>query len=243
MTVSQSTRFGLYFWSDDTDPFTRSQMDISHQNIEDRAARVVAGTSAPSGAAQYQNSFFYNTTTDKLYFYKASDESGTWLEVTGDFILSSVLTAKGDILTATGGSTPAALSVGPDGKVLQANSATATGLEWVDPASTLIVSDTMPTLVNSGDIWFDTTTGRLFIYFDDGNSLQWVEAGTAADFVADIIDAKGDLLVGTAANTLGRLAAGTNGYVLTADSTATEGVKWAAASGGGFEQNFLLMGV
>jgi hypothetical protein len=42
------------------------------------------------------------------------------------------------------------------------------------------------------------------------------------------IDAKGDLLVGTAADTVGRLAVGTNGYVLTADSTAGTGLAWAA---------------
>jgi hypothetical protein len=47
------------------------------------------------------------------------------------------------------------------------------------------------------------------------------------------IDAKGDLLAGTADNTISRLAVGTNGQVLTADSTAATGLKWAAASGGG----------
>lgn len=48
-----------------------------------------------------------------------------------------------------------------------------------------------------------------------------------------LVDAKGDILVGTADNTVARLAAGTNGHVLTADSTVTAGVKWAAAAGGG----------
>lgn len=48
-----------------------------------------------------------------------------------------------------------------------------------------------------------------------------------------LVDAKGDLLVGSADNTIARLAVGTNDYVLTADSTATNGVKWAAASAGG----------
>jgi hypothetical protein len=47
------------------------------------------------------------------------------------------------------------------------------------------------------------------------------------------IDAKGDLLAGTADNTIGRLAVGTNGQVLTADSAEATGMKWAAAGGGG----------
>lgn len=44
-----------------------------------------------------------------------------------------------------------------------------------------------------------------------------------------LIDAKGDLIVGTAADTAARLAVGvTNGHVLTVDSVETAGVKWAA---------------
>jgi hypothetical protein len=47
-----------------------------------------------------------------------------------------------------------------------------------------------------------------------------------------IVDAKGDLIAATAADTVSRLAVGTNGQVLTADSTAATGLKWAATSGG-----------
>ena len=47
------------------------------------------------------------------------------------------------------------------------------------------------------------------------------------------VDAKGDIFVATANNTLTRLAVGTNNHVLTADSGEASGVKWAAASGGG----------
>jgi hypothetical protein len=47
------------------------------------------------------------------------------------------------------------------------------------------------------------------------------------------IDAKGDLLAGTADNTIGRLAVGANGTVLTADSAEATGMKWVAAAGGG----------
>jgi hypothetical protein len=47
------------------------------------------------------------------------------------------------------------------------------------------------------------------------------------------IDAKGDLLAGTADNTIGRLAIGTNGQVLTADSAESTGMKWATPAAGG----------
>jgi len=51
--------------------------------------------------------------------------------------------------------------------------------------------------------------------------------------VATAIDAKGDLIVGTGADTFSRLAAGTNTYILTADSAEATGLKWAAPAGGG----------
>lgn len=41
-----------------------------------------------------------------------------------------------------------------------------------------------------------------------------------------LVDAKGDLLVGTAADTVARLAVGSDGTVLIADSTQTAGVRW-----------------
>lgn len=50
---------------------------------------------------------------------------------------------------------------------------------------------------------------------------------------ASIVDAKGDLIAATAADTVARLAVGTNGQVLTADSTTATGLKWASGSTGG----------
>jgi hypothetical protein len=58
-----------------------------------------------------------------------------------------------------------------------------------------------------------------------------------------IVDAKGDLLVGTADNAVSRLAAGTNAYVLTADSNEATGLKWAApAAVGTFDTSIVFEG-
>ena len=59
---------------------------------------------------------------------------------------------------------------------------------------------------------------------------------TVTNSMATAIDAKGDLIGGTGADTFARLAVGTNGTVLTADSAETTGMKWAAvASTSGLE--------
>ena len=53
-----------------------------------------------------------------------------------------------------------------------------------------------------------------------------------------IVDAKGDLIAATAADTPARLAVGTNGQYLSADSTASTGLAWATVSSG---SNFTLL--
>ena len=48
-----------------------------------------------------------------------------------------------------------------------------------------------------------------------------------------IVDAKGDIIAATAADTVSRLAVGANNTVLTADSTTATGLKWATPASGG----------
>jgi hypothetical protein len=63
-----------------------------------------------------------------------------------------------------------------------------------------------------------------------------VAEGNAANSAANIyiqkasFDAKGDILVGSADNALTKLSVGTNGYVLKANSSATNGIEWAEQS-------------
>ena len=90
-----------------------------------------------------------------------------------------------------------------------------------------LAQDAAASLIAAG-----THSGISFSYNDAGNALS----ATVTDqggIAKSLIDAKGDLIVGSADNTAARLAVGVDGYVLKANSAATNGVEWAAASGGG----------
>ena len=39
------------------------------------------------------------------------------------------------------------------------------------------VSDTAPASAENGDAWFDTTSGLTYVYYNDGDTTQWVETG------------------------------------------------------------------
>ena len=54
-----------------------------------------------------------------------------------------------------------------------------------------------------------------------------------SEIASTIADAKGDLIAGTAADTVSRLAVGTNGQYLKADSTAGTGLAWATLPSSG----------
>lgn len=58
-------------------------------------------------------------------------------------------------------------------------------------------------------------------------------AVTITNSMATTIDAKGDLIVGTGADTFARLPVGTNTYTLVADSSTATGLAWSAPAGGG----------
>ena len=112
--------------------------------------------------------------------------------------------------------------------------------------------DAAITAPSEGQFAFTKDTNSLFYY--DGAA--WVASGATGDIegvtagtgisgggtsgtvtitnsMATAIDAKGDLIGGTGADTFARLAVGTNGQVLTADSAETTGLKWASAASGG----------
>ena len=79
-----------------------------------------------------------------------------------------------------------------------------------------------------------TETAASSTYATSGHNHNGTYEPVNTAILKTIVDAKGDLIVGTAADTVSRLAVGaTNGHVLTVDSAEATGLKWAAASGGG----------
>jgi hypothetical protein len=99
------------------------------------------------------------------------------------------------------------LKGGTTGQVLSKNSNTDMDFTWVTDAAGDITGVTAGTGISGGG-----TSGTV----------------TVTNSMATIIDAKGDLVPGTGADTFARLAVGANGTVLTADSAEATGLKWAA---------------
>jgi len=111
---------------------------------------------------------------------------------------------------------------------------------WEEPDDTDLVKDgaaAIRTLGNAidtsmGDLLGGTTGQVLSKNSNTNMDFTWVTSDDANAIQNAIVDAKGDLIGATAADTPARLAVGTNGQVLTADSTAATGLAWATAATG-----------
>jgi hypothetical protein len=99
--------------------------------------------------------------------------------------------------------------------------------------SSVTTSDTAPALPTNGDLWWNTTTGELLIYYFDGDSGQWVSVfsdvaallGSASyDLSASVVSGGAGLVLGKSDDTTDtvRILSGNNTTVLhTDDSTIT----------------------
>jgi hypothetical protein len=147
----------------------------------------------------------------------------------------SVVTAKGDLIVGSVSASVSNLSVGSNNTVLTADSTQPLGVKW--GGAPVLLS----TVTAKGDLIVGSVSGSVSnlsvgsngtVLTADSTQALGVKWGTAASgsVATDAIwDAKGDLAVATGADAASKLTVGTNGYVLTADSGESTGVKWAVA--------------
>ena len=142
---------------------------------------------------------------------------------------------------------------GTTGQVLSKTTNTDMDFTWVspNPGDITAVNVTSPITGggSSGDVTIgiqagSTTQSGAVQLTDSTSSTSTTTAATPnavktsydlanAAIPKSLVDAKGDIIAATADNTPARLAVGTNGQTLVADSTASTGLKWATPAGGG----------
>ena len=106
---------------------------------------------------------------------------------------------------------------------------------WPVPTSTDLVKDGATAIEALGDSIDASlldlkggTTGQVLSKTSNTDmDFTWVTSDDANAIQNTIVDAKGDLITATAADTPARLGVGTNGQILTADSAESTGLKWA----------------
>jgi hypothetical protein len=171
----------------------------------------IASTLNPHGVTKTQVGLS-NVTNDAQVKKAASSTDGfvpKWNGTTGDAIvdgygvqttLSSTTTdlVRADAIATAIGTKQDTLVSGTNIKTLNGATLLGSGNYEIDiPAVT--VSNTAPAANNVGDLWWNSTNGVLYIYYNDGSSAQWVEV-SYVDIQAAIAE-----LIGTAPEILDTL--------------------------------------
>jgi len=144
---------------------------------------------------------------------------------------TSIVVASGTGAALMGGVTLAAGNVDSVGVALDVDTQNEE-IVWV----TQVSGDTLTVVrAQAGTSAIAHTAGASVKHVFTGNDATFFTTGTATADAAvpkSTVTAKGDLIVGTSSGVVARQGVGTDGFVLTADSTLTNGIKWAATTAG-----------
>jgi hypothetical protein len=195
----------------------------SYDSFDDRylGAKSTAPSVDNDGNALGTGALYWNSVTSTMFAWTGS----AWGSI------SSTAAIYRYRFTATAGQTSVS---GSDANGLTLSYIA--GKEQVYLNGVLLVRDTDYTASNGTSI---TSLAALAL-----NDIVEIITFTAFDLATAIdkalFDAKGDILVATAADTPGKLTVGTNGQYLQADSSTATGLKWAAVDVAAIENNYVL---
>jgi hypothetical protein len=254
MAVTYGSRFdSLPNWSTSLDSFSRVQFNDAFSQLDSKAAGWTESNSAASGTLS--GYLHYNTTDNTLKVYSTGDTAWVLIR-DGFEMRSSTVDAKGDLLAGTADNAVARVGVGANGRVLSADSAQASGMAWNTTVSSLLgtaneveisattgaITISLPSAVTIGTLTIDSvaistvqTGSESFVDNDTSvmtsaavqdKILAYSYATAAGTIPISLIDAKGDLLVGSADDTAVKVGVGADGRVLSADASQATGMVW-----------------
>jgi len=187
----------------------------TYDNFDDRylGAKTSAPTLDNDGNSLITGALYWNTPGATMYAWTGS----AWGSISSS---AAIYRYK---FIATGGETSVS---GADAS--SQTLAYIAGYEQVYLNGVLLVRGTDYTATNGTSI----TALAALVVNDVLEIITFTALSVVTDIPQSVVDAKGDLVVGTAADTVGRLAVGTNGQYLSADSTAGTGLSWVTPAAG-----------
>lgn len=194
-------------------------MGIASNNPANVSAGVCTSTTKPNNP--YEGQMVYVTDLDELQVWNGTVWFTLYVDITP--LEADIAQAQADITAIDGTLTVYGSSISTNASAIADIEGQLTVFQSeIDANASAIAS--VGALPNGG------AAGTILVKqtIDDYNT-NWQSVSTVAVPIS-IVDAKGDIIVATANDTVTRLGAGADGTVLTADSSTPSGLSWEASS-------------
>jgi hypothetical protein len=206
-------------WNETTDKW---QFTTDGTNYTDFGSGGGASVSDTAPASPVAGQIWFESDTGQTFVYYSDGTSSQWVEIgasgtaafVGDSAPSNPVTGQIWFNSSNAGT----YVYYSDG----------TSSQWIEVGAqpqTLNIGDTAPASPVSGQLWYNSSDGGTYVYYGSA----WVEVGAAPyNTLLNLIDAKGDLFVGSADNTVVKLGVGNDNQFLVANSSTASGLSWSA---------------